>query len=47
MNYLNLLIFLWKNSMRRYLFGIDSVQLDVGVVVLEVSLTVRLLARFK
>ena len=29
------------------MFGIDSVLLDVGVVVLEVSLNVKLCARFK
>ena len=28
-------------------FGIDSVQLDVGVAVLEVSLNVKFFARFK
>ena len=34
-NYLNLLIFFRRHSMRRELFGIDNVQLDVGVVVLR------------
>ena len=33
--------------MRKYLFGIDSVLLDVGVLVFEVSLNIKFCARFK